>query len=87
MLWEKNRAFRSGVNGEGNSTLRTEENVRNKRLQAKMAVELPNVDRDLGNECTRLWDQFGDEFSKPRTWDFKSLDEYREHRIIGAECP
>ena len=65
----------------------TKEDVRNKQLQAKMAVELLNVDRELGNECIRLWDHFGDELFKPRTWDFKSLDEYLEHRIIDAECP
>ena len=51
-----------------------------------MAVELLSVDRVLGNDIIRLWDQFGDEVLKPRTWDFRSLDEYLEHRRIDVEA-
>ena len=86
-LWEKNRALKIGVNPEGNSTLGTKEDVRNKQLQAKVAVELLKVDRELGNECIRLWDQFGDTLLKLKSWNFESLDEYLEHRILDAECP
>ena len=85
-LWERNRALKSGVNPEGKWTLATREDVRNKQLQAKMAVEPLYVDRELGNECIRVWDHFGDELFKTRSWDPKSFVEYLDNRIIDAEC-
>ena len=71
----------------GDSRKGTKDHARNRQLQAKMAVELVSVDKDLGNECIRLWKEMADVFVQIRDMDFKSLDEYLPFRVVDAGCP
>lgn len=65
----------------------TKDHIRRRQLQAKMAVELIDIDREKGAECLRLWKEMSEVFVKVRDMDFKTLDEYLPVRAIDAGCP
>lgn len=61
--------------------------MRRRQLQAKMAVELLEVDKEQGAECLRLWKEMSDVFVEIRDTDFRTIDEYLAMRAIDAGCP
>lgn len=68
----------------------TKDHVRRRQLQAKMAVEMLDVDKVKGTECLRLWKEMSDEFVKIRhnkDLDFTTIDDYLVFRAIDAGCP
>lgn len=65
----------------------TKDHIRRRQLQAKMAVELIDIDKDKGAECLRLWKEMSEVFVKVRDMDFKTMDEYLPVRAIDAGCP
>lgn len=76
-----------GLNdGEDNYQLSTRNNVR-RHLQAKMAAELLEVDKEQGKEILRLWKEMSNVFVGIRDVDFRVLDDYLPSRAIDAGCP
>ena len=86
-LWEANRELTDGLNPERATNDGTKDHVRNRQLQAKMPVELLILDRQMWNECLRLWKEMTDTFINIRLVDFKDLEEYLGYRIVDAGCP
>ena len=65
----------------------SKDHVRRRQLQAKMAVELLDMDNEQGKECLRLWKEMSDVFVQIRDLNFKGLDEYLPFRVVDAGCP
>lgn len=65
----------------------TKDHVRRRQLQAKMAVELMDLDKVQGKECLRLWKEMSDVFVEIRDLDFKQMDDYLRFRVVDAGCP
>lgn len=65
----------------------TKDHVRRRQLQAKMAVELMDVDKDQAKECLRLWKEMSEVFVHIRDRKYTNLDDYLKTRAIDAGCP
>lgn len=65
----------------------TKDHVRRRQLQAKMAVELLDLDKVQGQEVLRLWKEMSDVFVEIRDLDFKKMDDYLHFRVVDAGCP
>ncbi|KZF21949.1 terpenoid synthase [Xylona heveae TC161] len=63
------------------------DHVRRRQLQAKMAVEMMEMDKEQGLECLRLWKEMSDVFVQIRDLNFTKLDDYLYFRGIDAGCP
>ncbi|KAJ5908817.1 hypothetical protein N7495_001499 [Penicillium taxi] len=85
-LWEANHQLMEGLDDGGDARLSTRNNVR-RQLQAKMATELLEVDKDQGKEILRLWKEMSQVFVGIRDIDFHVLDDYLPSRAIDAGCP
>lgn len=86
-LQEANHELIEGLNlGEENKT-GTKDHVRRRQLQAKMAVELMDVDKDQAKECLRLWKEMSEVFVQIRDLKYTKLDDYLRTRAIDAGCP
>ncbi|KAI9727247.1 MAG: hypothetical protein M1828_006866 [Chrysothrix sp. TS-e1954] len=71
----------------GGLEIGTKSHVKRRQLQAKMVVELLNIDKKQGHECLRLWKEMSDVFVQIRDLDFKTLDDYLPFRVVDAGCP
>ncbi|KAJ5323826.1 hypothetical protein N7476_002426 [Penicillium atrosanguineum] len=85
-LWEANNQLMEGLNDNGDTRLSTRNNVR-RQLQAKMATELLEIDKEQGKEILRLWKEMSSVFVGIRDLEFKRLDDYLPSRAIDAGCP
>ncbi|KAK6084429.1 polyprenyl synthetase [Seiridium cupressi] len=86
-LWETNKELTEGLTlGEEVGT-GTKDHVRRRQLQAKMAVELMDIDKVQGKECLRLWKEMSDVFVQIRELKFTKLDDYLIFRVVDAGCP
>lgn len=65
----------------------TKDHVRRRQLQAKMAVELLDLDKVQGQEVLRLWKEMSDVFVEIRDLEFKEMDDYLHFRVVDAGCP
>ncbi|KAK8006183.1 fusicoccadiene synthase [Apiospora marii] len=63
------------------------ENKGESELQAKMVMELMDVDKTKAKECLRLWREMSDVFVQIRDLKFTVLDDYLKCRIVDAGCP
>ena len=71
----------------GDLTTGTKQHIKRRQLQAKMAVELIDIDQAKGFECLRLWKDMSNVFVQIRDLNFKNLDEYLPFRVGDAGCP
>lgn len=76
-----------GLSLDGDLKTGTKEHVKRRQLQAKMVVELINIDKEHGRECLRLWKEMSGVFVQIRDLNFKTLDEYLPFRVVDAGCP
>lgn len=86
-LWEKNNELVEGLDLHAEVSAGSKDHVRRRQLQAKMAVELMDIDPAQGRECLRLWKEMSNVFVKIRDLDFKQLDDYLPFRVVDAGCP
>lgn len=86
-LQETNRHLVEGLDLDDTEATQTKGHSRRKQLQAKMAVELIELDRPQGLKCLRLWKEMSDVFVQIRDINFKTLDEYLPFRFVDAGCP
>ena len=61
--------------------------VKRRQLQAKMVMELMEVDNTKAKECLRLWKEMSDVFVQIRDLKFTVLDDYLKYRVVDAGCP
>ncbi|USW55040.1 Putative polyprenyl synthetase, isoprenoid synthase domain superfamily [Septoria linicola] len=86
-LAETNRELVEGLDFDDAKATSTKRHIKRRQLQAKMAVELIDVDRHQGLECLRLWKEMSDVFVQIRDLNFKNLDGYLPFRVVDAGCP
>lgn len=65
----------------------TKDHVRRRQLQAKMAVEMLDLDIVQGKECLRLWKEMSDVFVEIRDLNFTKIEDYLHFRVVDAGCP
>lgn len=65
----------------------SKDNVKRRQLQAKMVMELMEVDKDQAKETLRLWKEMSDVFVQIRDMKFTALDAYLKFRVVDAGCP
>lgn len=65
----------------------TKDHVRRRQLQAKMAVELMDVDKDQAKEVLRLWKEMSETFVQIRDRVYTNMEDYLKTRAIDAGCP
>ena len=82
-----NRTVTDALDPERESTDSTKEYVRDRQLQAKMAVEIMSVDKEMGQEYMHLWKELADSFVAIRDLKFKNIDEYLACRFVDLGCP
>lgn len=82
-----NRELVEGLDLDTTEATGTKEHIKRRQLQAKMAVELIDIDRKQGLECLRLWKEMSEVFVQIRDKNFKNIDEYLPFRFIDAGCP
>ncbi|KAF4984888.1 hypothetical protein FZEAL_41 [Fusarium zealandicum] len=66
---------------------RSKDHVKRRQLQAKMAMELMEVDKDFAKETLRLWKEMSEVFIDIRDMKFTALDQYLKLRAVDAGCP
>lgn len=86
-LLEANKELTEGLDVDQGCTAASKNRIRRRQLQAKMAVELLDIDEEKGTECLQLWKEMSDSFVQIRSMQFKTLDEYLSLRVIDAGCP
>ncbi|KAF2165560.1 hypothetical protein M409DRAFT_24413 [Zasmidium cellare ATCC 36951] len=86
-LQEANRELVEGLDMDDEGVTGTKAHIKRRQLQAKMAVELIDMDRDKGLECLRLWKEMSHVFVSIRDVNFRTLDEYLPFRFVDAGCP
>nr|POE78004.1 ophiobolin f synthase [Quercus suber] len=84
---DANRELVEGLDFDDIETTGTKEHIKRRQLQAKMAVELIDMDRRQGLECLRLWKEMSDVFVSIRDINFTTLEEYLPFRFVDAGCP
>lgn len=65
----------------------TKDHVRRRQLQAKMAVELMDVDKDQAKEVLRLWKEMSETFVQIRDRVYTNMEDYLKMRAVDAGCP
>ncbi|KAK8133580.1 hypothetical protein PG984_005592 [Apiospora sp. TS-2023a] len=86
-LAEANEQLIEGITLGGSGNKGSKDDVKRRQLQAKMVMELMDVDKVQGKECLRLWREMSDVFVQIRDLKFKTLDEYLKYRAVDAGCP
>lgn len=86
-MQEANRELVEGLDLDDEGVKGTKAHIKRRQLQAKMAVELLDLDRNKGLECLRLWKEMSDVFVSIRDVDFRTLDDYLPFRFVDAGCP
>lgn len=76
-----------GLTLAGKANGGSKNDVQRRQLQAKMVMELMDVDKTKAKECLRLWREMSDVFVQIRDLKFTALDEYLKYRIVDAGCP
>lgn len=84
---EANRELIEGLSLGQEAGAGTKDHVRRRQLQAKMAVELMDVDKDQAKETLRLWKEMSEVFVEIRDMKFTRLDDYLRFRAVDAGCP
>lgn len=82
-----NRQLMEGITLEGEVGEGSKDHVRRRQLQAKMVMELMEVDKEQAKKCLRLWKEMSDVFVQIRDMNFTVLDDYLKVRAVDAGCP
>ncbi|KAJ4007490.1 geranylgeranyl pyrophosphate synthetase [Fusarium irregulare] len=75
------------LDGDTNRGPKSKDHVQRRQLQAKMVMELMEVDKEQAKETLRLWKEMSDVFVQIRDMKFTVLDDYLKFRVIDAGCP
>ncbi|KAI1771877.1 isoprenoid synthase domain-containing protein [Hypoxylon cercidicola] len=86
-LAEANRQLMEGLTLDGNASAGSKDHVTRRQLQAKMVMELMEVDKEQAKKCLRLWKEMSNVFVEIRDMDFTALDDYLKFRVVDAGCP
>ncbi|KAF4966749.1 hypothetical protein FSARC_5614 [Fusarium sarcochroum] len=88
-LQEANQQLMEGLSlgGDTGRNAKSKDHVKRRQLQAKMAMELMEVDKKHAKETLRLWKEMSDVFVQIRDRKFTDLDQYLEFRAVDAGCP
>lgn len=76
-----------GLSLSGDTGTGSKDHVKRRQLQAKMVMELMEIDKEQAQECLRLWKEMSDVFVQIRDMQFTALDEYLKFRVVDAGCP
>lgn len=86
-LNEANNQLMEGLSLGGEVAAGSKDHVRRRQLQAKMVMELMEIDNVQGKECLRLWKEMSDVFVQIRDMKFAVMDDYLRFRAVDAGCP
>ncbi|KAI1495578.1 isoprenoid synthase domain-containing protein [Biscogniauxia marginata] len=86
-LLEANKQLMEGLTLDAKVGAGSKDHVRRRQLQAKMVMELMEVDKEQAKKCLRLWKEMSDVFVQIRDMDFTVLDDYLKYRVVDAGCP
>ncbi|KAJ4253874.1 geranylgeranyl pyrophosphate synthetase [Fusarium torreyae] len=88
-LQEANHQLMEGLTlgGDTGRGSRSKDHVKRRQLQAKMVMELMEVDKHQAKETLRLWKEMSDVFVQIRDMKFTVLDQYLKFRVVDAGCP
>ncbi|KAK8101989.1 polyprenyl synthetase [Apiospora kogelbergensis] len=86
-LTEANQQLMEGLTLANDARGGSKNDVRRRQLQAKMVMELMDVDKTKAKECLRLWREMSDVFVQIRDLKFTVLDDYLKYRVVDAGCP
>lgn len=86
-LLEANRQLMEGLTLDGKVSAGSKDHVTRRQLQAKMVMELMEMDKEQAKKCLRLWKEMSDVFVEIRDMDFATLDYYLKFRVVDAGCP
>lgn len=75
------------LEGDTSGGTRAKDHVKRRQLQAKMVMELMEVDKVQAKETLRLWKEMSDVFVQIRDMEFTGLDQYLKFRVVDAGCP
>ena len=75
------------LGGDSGRGTRSKDHVKRRQLQAKMVMELMEVDKHQAKETLRLWKEMSDVFVQIRDMKFTVLDQYLKFRVVDAGCP
>jgi hypothetical protein len=73
-----------GDTGRGS---KSKDHVKRRQLQAKIVMELMEVDKEQAKETLRLWKDMSEVFVQIRDMKFTTLDPYLKVRVVDAGCP
>lgn len=82
-----NRQLIEGLTLDGEVSAGSKDHVRRRQLQAKMVMELMEVDKEQAKKCLRLWKEMSEVFVQIRDMDFTTMDDYLKFRVVDAGCP
>ncbi|XXH01034.1 hypothetical protein Hte_007385 [Hypoxylon texense] len=82
-----NRQLIEGLTLDGEVSAGSKDHVRRRQLQAKMVMELMEVDKEQAKECLRLWKEMSEVFVQIRDMNFTTMDDYLKFRVVDAGCP
>ncbi|UZP36774.1 hypothetical protein NXS19_004590 [Fusarium pseudograminearum] len=66
---------------------KSKDHVQRRQLQAKMVMELMEVDKEQAKETLRLWKEMSAVFVQIRDMKFTVLEDYLKFRVVDAGCP
>lgn len=84
---EANNQLMEGLSLGGDIGTGSKDHVKRRQLQAKMVMELMEVDKEQAKETLRLWKEMSEVFVQIRDMEFTVLDNYLKFRVIDAGCP
>ncbi|KAM0347287.1 hypothetical protein ACHAPU_004806 [Fusarium lateritium] len=88
-LQDANRQLMEGLTlgaDTGRGT-KSKDQVKRRQLQAKMVMELMEVDKEQAKETLRLWKEMSEVFVQIRDMEFADMDAYLKIRAVDAGCP
>lgn len=88
-LQESNNQLMEGLTlgGDVGRGSKSKDHVKRRQLQAKMVMELMEVDKEQAKETLRLWKEMSEVFVQIRDMKFTTLDPYLKVRVVDAGCP
>ncbi|KAM0315332.1 hypothetical protein ACHAPQ_011604 [Fusarium lateritium] len=88
-LQESNNQLMEGLTlgGDTGRGSKSKDHVKRRQLQAKMVMELMEVDKEQAKETLRLWKEMSEVFVQIRDMKFTTLDPYLKVRVVDAGCP
>ncbi|KAG5779560.1 hypothetical protein H9Q73_006783 [Fusarium xylarioides] len=88
-LHKANKQLMEGLTLEGDTSRgpKSKDHVQRRQLQAKMVMELMEVDKEQAKEALRLWKEMSEVFVQIRDMKFTVLEDYLKFRVVDAGCP